>query len=163
MKNMIKIVAFLQNQWFKNPERMEKMYESWKIKLPETYRERWIRTWLFYSCLTGKRLKEAFGEDLCNKIIWDEVSSKIGGDSSSCFNPDPLHIKWVIQKHNPSVVLVFGNVAQRGVSYSLDPHEQAGLKFLYAPHPAARGKGIKEKLAKMNVQLKEIIKNIESI
>lgn len=81
-----KIVAFLQNQWFRDPERMKRIREDvhWKDKP----RWHWNATWLFFGCLTGRRLLEALGEDLCSEIYWEEISPEIGGFAASAFPAD---------------------------------------------------------------------------
>lgn len=67
------VLAFLQNQWFHRPERMEELLQGRHYKGD---RELFIRTFLFFRCTTGKRLQRAFGEDWCGKIVWDEVSPR---------------------------------------------------------------------------------------
>jgi hypothetical protein len=120
------IVAFLQNQWFKNPESIRAMYE----RNPER-REKLNKLFLFAGCLTGKRLRAAFG-DLCNEIIWENASREIGGKSSANFKPDPAHIKAVLDKHKPDLILLFGKNATHGVT-----QHWSGPKIIY-PHPANR-------------------------
>lgn len=93
----MKILAFLQNQWFKDPEGVKAMF----AEHPER-RERYIEAFLFMGCLTGRRLKSALGEELCNQIVWEEISPEIGGHASSKFPPDLAHI---IGKHKPDVVI----------------------------------------------------------
>jgi hypothetical protein len=120
------IVAFLQNQWFKDPEGIKQIYERWPDK-----REKLNAAYLFMGCKTGKNLRKAFG-DLCDEIVWEEVSPEIGGHSASSFPPDPEHIKRVIEKHQPDVVLMFGKIAQDGVTPLW-----RGPKIAF-PHPAYR-------------------------
>ncbi len=133
----MKIVAFLQNQWFKDPEGVKAMF----AEHPEC-RERYIEAFLFMGCLTGKRLRAVFGEELCNQIVWEEISPEIGGHSASKFPPDPAHIERVLRKHAPDVVLCFGKLATNGVLATLSnpelrdlPH---GFDLVHGPHPAAR-------------------------
>lgn len=64
------IVVILQNQWFKDPEGIRAMF----AEHPER-RERYIEAFLFMGCLTGKRLRSAFGDELCDEIIWEEGQS----------------------------------------------------------------------------------------
>jgi hypothetical protein len=150
----MKVVAFLQNMWFKDPARMER-------QLATTFkgdREKFIRTWLFWSCLTGKRLRQAFGEELCDEIVWEEASPKMGGHSSSAFPADPIHIGGVIRRHNPDVVMAFGKIAVSGVVSlvqnlgALEP----GWTLIAGPHPAARGNEVLGQLATMANQLRSM-------
>lgn len=138
----MRIVAFLQNQWFKDPEGVKAMF----AEHPER-RERYIEAFLFMGCLTGRRLKSVFGEDLCDGIIWEEASREVGGKSQSLFAADRQHMMAVIRKHNPTVILCFGKIAAEGVK-SL-PIE---IPVIYGPHPAARS-GATEGLQQMRSEL----------
>lgn len=150
----MKIVAFLQNQWFKDPEGVARMF----AENPKR-RERYISAFLFMGCLTGRRLQQVFGEELCDQIVWEEISPEIGGHASSKFPADPAHIERVLRKHAPDVVLAFGKLAGDGLLSTLSnprlrelPH---GFKILYGPHPAARNGAI-EGLRKMKSELGEV-------
>jgi hypothetical protein len=136
----MKIVAFLQNMWFKEPERM-------KQQLATTFkgdREKFIRTWLFWSCLTGKRLRSCFGEELCDQIIWEEQSPQIGGFASSKFPADIDHIVSVLDNHKPEIVVGLGREANKGIELAKaylmgrDWHVPTWT-YITGPHPAARG------------------------
>jgi len=131
VRNQTKIIGFLQNAWFREPERVRQLYE----KYPEQ-RERIIASFLFMGCLTGQRLQKVFGEDLCRKIIWEEASRNIGERSSSQFPADINHITAVLEKHKPIVVLAFGKI----VSVPLAQLKEQGAPWhlIIAPHPAAR-------------------------
>lgn len=134
------VVAFLQNQWFKEPEKME----SLQVRMG---RERFVRTFLFWSCLTGKRLRKAFTEEICDEIIWEEASDKIGGKASSAYPADPVHIQAVLDKHKPDVVLTFGSIAGPALQKIKDGG--ATWHLISGPHPVARGAGICERLTVM--------------
>lgn len=126
----MKILAFLQNQWFRDPEAARAAF----ARHPDR-RNDLIRLYLFMGCLTGKRLRQVFG-DLCEEIIWEECSTEIGGKSSTAFPPDLNHMRAAIAKHAPRVVLVFGSLAQGATSTIF--REFPGLQFIYGPHPASR-------------------------
>lgn len=126
------ILAFLQNQWFNDPEGVKEMMREH----PER-RQRYIEAFLFMGCLTGRRLRSAFGEELCDAITWEEISPEIGSKSSSKFPPDPVHIKNVIDQFQPTVIVAFGSLAQEGIKYHLATHRFVG-RVLYGPHPADR-------------------------
>ena len=128
----MKILAILQNQWFRNPEKVKQIY----ARNPEL-RNQLIKRFLFMGCLSGRRLQQAFG-DLCDTIIWEEASSEIGGYSASKFTPDPEHVKRAIETHKPDVVLCFGEIAGdavRSLCCDLDVKHPA---VMFAPHPASR-------------------------
>lgn len=130
MSSDIKCVAFLQNMWFRDPERM-------KAQLATSFkgdRESFIRTWLFWSCITGKRLKAVFGE-MIDQIVWEEQSPEIGGKSSALFAPDFEHIARVLEKHQPTHVIAFGKKASDALRHV---SSSASWDLIIAPHPAAR-------------------------
>lgn len=132
----MKILAILQNQWFKDPEKVKQIY----ARNPE-HRNELIKRFLFMGCLSGRRLQQAFG-DLCNTIIWEEASSEIGGFSASAFPADVEHIKNAIYQHNPDVLIAFGKIASDGAFKALTglgfPDGKRDIRFVTAPHPAAR-------------------------
>lgn len=146
------VVAFLQNQWFKNHDAARATLERFPNQ-----RERLCRAWLFMGCLTGQRLKRAFGDDWCLRIIWENASDKIGGASSSCFPPDPDHIKRVLAKFNPIVVLLFGKVAKQ-----VEPFvDQSSCLIITGMHPAARRPDVRDNLRGMALTLsKHILKTV---
>ena len=139
----MKILAFLQNQWVRDPKRLAAMIE----RTPAA-RERFLMYALFQSH-TGNRLKQVFGED-CMEWNWDNASPQIGGHSSSCFPADPEHIKAVLEEHQPDVVLTFGKVASDALRKTCDH-----FKLIAGPHPAARQDNVMAKLEKMADSLKE--------
>ena len=141
----MKILAFLQNQWFKNPEAIAILFNRYPNK-----RNEFIKRLLFAGCLTGRRLHEVFG-DLCNKIIWDEASPLLADHSSGVFKADIAHIAASIKQHRPDLIICFGKIAGDAVkSLSLQ------IKIIYAPHPATRGNTI-EALKKVNEFLEKYL------
>lgn len=154
----MKILAILQNQWFKDPEGIKQMYEE----NPER-RNRYIQAFLFMGCLTGKRLQKAFGEELCDLIIWEEASPKIAGHASASFPPDPEHICKALLQHRPGIVLTFGKIATEGVlaASKLDAWqnhlEPINFQLLSGPHPAARTDPM-PRLREMAERVKVLIK-----
>jgi hypothetical protein len=130
------VLAFLQNQWFKDPQGVKALYARHPDK-----RNDFIARFLFMGCLTGKRLQKAFGAEVCNSIIWEEASPEVGGHSSSVFKADPAHIEAAIKLHNPEVILCFGKIACDAVRLAVQSiHQDKGILIptLYGPHPAAR-------------------------
>jgi hypothetical protein len=143
----MRILSFMQNQWFKDPAKVKAIY----ARNPDK-RNYFIRTFLFMGCLSGRRLQKALGEELCRQIVWEEASPEIGGASGSSFGADEEHIKAAIRKHAPEIIICFGKISGDAVR-ALDPH----VPVLYAPHPAARRNPSKE-LAALPAQI-EALKN----
>lgn len=133
----MKILAILQNQYFKDPEHVKAIFARHPDK-----RNDLVRRFLFAGCLTGKRLLQAFGESLCQKIVWEEASKEIGGISSSVFKADAEHIAATILEHKPDIVIVFGKVAQDGLTIAVKSMESQAIgrwfQVLHCPHPTAR-------------------------
>lgn len=146
----MKILAFMQNMWVRDPERVRADIE----KHGEEFRLRFIEFALFRGCLTGRRLRAAFG-DLCDEIVWEESTREIAGDPKAIFDPDPVHIKAVIVKHNPDVVITFGRIAGNAVASLWDG------RIVRAPHPAARQADIVEKLNQAARDLKQACTPLE--
>lgn len=122
------IVAFLQHLWVKDPDRVRAII----ARGGTAARRRVVRTTLFGGCLTGRRLLAAFGQDLCDRIIWEEASPEIAGDAKTIFKPDHEHIRTVIGAEDPGLVITFGRMAFAAV----DRH--CNVELIRAPHPAAR-------------------------
>lgn len=135
----MRALAFLQNQWVRNPERVRSYIE----KDGERYRRHFVSYALFAGCLTGRRIKAAFGGRIDN-IAWDNISPQIGGRSSSVFPPDPQHIRRQIAYHQPAFLLAFGAVARN----ALENHP-TNLPIIHGPHPAARGPHVMDGLRAM--------------
>src|SRR5687768_9061735 len=138
--------------WFKDPVRMAELRGG----AFKGDREKFIRTWLFSSCQTGTRLRRAFGEDLCDEIVWEETSRKMGGYSASAYPAEPEHMLAVIKRHNPDLVITFGKVAQRGLA---EAYGMIAIPFnlIEAPHPAARHKTVFQELDAAAARVREIM------
>jgi hypothetical protein len=106
VKQHMKILAIMQNQWFKNPEEVRRLYERRPDK-----RNHFIGIFLFMECTSGRRLQKALGEELCSRIIWEEASPEIGGRSASNFGADPVHIQNAVKTHRPDLIICFGKVS----------------------------------------------------
>lgn len=127
------IVAFLQNMWVKNPTNIHAMLAREKTDFNrERLRLRLIKFALFRGCITGRRLKSSFGEELCDRIIWEETTREIADNPKTIFPAQPEHIRNVIETHQPQVIVAFGRIAAEAVQPIWN-----GRLFL-APHPAAR-------------------------
>lgn len=143
----MKVVAFMQNMWVKNPA-------FWRAAIaqaadPEKHRRAVIRRLLFYKCITGRRLMAALGE-WCDCIVWEESTREIAGDPKTIFPAQPEHIRTVLEELAPAAVLTFGKIAAAAVE-PLWP----GLLFK-APHPAARQATVPAELQRVAAWLDEL-------
>ena len=136
-----RIVAFLQNTWVRDPEKVRAVFE----RNPQ-HRSQLIRRLLFRGSLTGRRLRAALGEH-CDTIYWEEASPEITGTPSAKVTADTEHIRCVLSAQDPDVVLCFGRIAYCAV----EPLWTGAL--LSAPHPAARGAHVVAALAQMRREL----------
>ena len=158
----MKILAFLQNQWFDDPEGVKAMLnrqrecgEYTQEQMRERVRRRLIHYALFAGCLTGRRLKQVFGE-MTNKIIWEEGSREIGGKASSFFPPDDAHIIATVGTEMPDIILCFGS-ANRKVMQSRFPWPICGFPVIYMPHPAARHATVMDELREGEMAMQILI------
>lgn len=125
------VVAFMQNMWLRNPERFKQRLARMPWHERDDYRLQFIRRALFAGCLSGRRLKAAFGE-ICAEIIWEEASPEIADNPKTICLPVPRHIECVLEHHNPDIVITFGKLAGDAVE-KLWP-----AKLIRVCHPAAR-------------------------
>lgn len=127
----MKVVAFLQNMWVRNPAKIQRMFDS---DPTGELRLRLIEYALFAGCLTGRRLKKGLGEDWCDAIIWEEASPVIDNDYKRYHPPEEAHITAVLAKHQPDLVLCFTKRGEPTVK------KLCKCPVIGMPHPAARGK-----------------------
>lgn len=144
------ILAFLQNMWVRDPERVKALV----AKKGEGYRRRFIRYALFAGSLTGRRLLKAFGEDLCERIIWEECSREIGSYASAAFDADLEHMRAAIAENEPEVILAFGRTAREALAKI---KAAAYAPVIYGPHPAARGPETERELQQMFLRLSHLL------
>lgn len=152
----MKIVAFLQNQWFKDPERVRALIarHTRDSEYGSTYRQKFLTRALFSGCLTGRRLQASFG-DLCDKIFWEEASPEIGCESSSNFPPDEAHIRQMIETERPELILCFS----RAAFPVIDRIVQGEIWCIQSRHPAARQPDTIRILNKTAAIVRDIVKN----
>jgi len=146
------ILAVMQNQWFKNPDRMRTILDHGLKR--GLKRHDFIMRTLFMGCKTGRVLKSVFGETLCRSIIWEEASPNIGGHASSAFPADVNNLQTILEEINPDLVLAFGRIA----SDTLIPLVPESM-LLIGPHPAARGNDTVARLEAMLVHLNSMVKS----
>lgn len=147
-------LAFLQCQWFRNPDRVRAIY----ARHAGDYARRAALNarFLFYKSLTGNRIFNSFGA-LRELIVWEEVSTEIGENSSDCFPSDINHMCKVIDFHRPSIVLTFGKIASeaiRRIDFDGTDHH---FKVIKGPHPAARHASVVEDLDRMAEKLRSAL------
>lgn len=133
------VLAFMQNQWVRDPEQLRRIL----ARHDEKFRRRMIARLLFAGCVSGRRLKAAFG-DLTSRIVWEEASPVITGRSNECPPADLAHMSDCLTTLRPAIVLAFGAHAQAALSRC---HVAHAFIFLAAPHPAARHPKVTELLA----------------
>lgn len=123
----IKILAFLQNCWFPRDTRLDYIH---RYLSDDVFRRRVLsRGW------TGHRLINAFGEKMYSEIIWENASIEVGDHSSHCGEPDLEHVRCMIEKHNPDLILTFGRVAFGSVNLV----NNGKIPVMSTKHPSARG------------------------
>lgn len=155
----MKIVAFLQCLWVKQPERVAAMLDDHEKRYPKMGRERMLERLLFIGGRTGQVLTDGLGDEWCSAIVWEESTRKIAGHSSGSFPPDLVHMRAVLDKHQPDVVITFGKVAYNGIDRLFKKQLERYGAFpiwIEAPHPVARGVQIVMQLAKLKGELNSI-------
>lgn len=153
----MRIVAFLQNMWVNNPERLRKAIareEAKETGAGEEFRRRMMEYALFAGCLTGRRLRAVFG-DLCEDIVWEETTREIADNPKTIFPAQPEHIRAVLKEFQPSIVLVFGAIAREAVT---PLWTGLAADLICAPHPAARQADVMERLLEAAAKLSERMK-----
>lgn len=131
------ILAFLQNSWFRDPERAEQKYAG----ASPTRRAVLNARYLFYKSRTGAVLRQLLGDELCNRIIWEEASPRKAVKSSGAFPADLDHIRCTIEHFKPDRIICFGAIAKVGVVDVYAAHRASWnfpAKMLFAKHPTAR-------------------------
>jgi hypothetical protein len=155
----MKVLAFLQNAWYRNPDKIAALF----ARRPER-RNDLVARFLFAGCLTGRRLRQALGNDWCNRIIWEETSPRLGDHSSAKFKADQVHMLDAIDKHEPDVIVCFGSVARDALARLIEQSVMLGCKgriaaaIVTAPHPAARYGGATRELEMVKFKLRDFEK-----
>jgi hypothetical protein len=126
----VKIVAFLQNMWVR-PHQVQTVIR-WSPTSEQ--RERMIEYSLFAGCRSGQVLKRGLGDDLCSGIRWQEASPVVADNPMDYHPPDPDHIKAVLEKHRPQVVLCFTKTGETCIRQTVGDT----AKFISCLHPAYR-------------------------
>lgn len=143
----MKTLAFLQNAWFRDPASVQRIYDAHAGDLDRLAKLE--RRFLFAGCLTGRRLKGAFGA-MVDQITWANASPVIAGKASAKPPADLVHMRKLIDHHQPGLVIAFGRPAAEAL-YQLKEEaalhgEQILPHTIVAPHPAARAADTPAKL-----------------
>lgn len=137
----MKTVAFLQNMWVRDPERVKRtlaaVAEQHGPEFGERYRRRLTAKLLFAGCMTGRRLQRELG-DRCDDIVWEEASREVLGNPREVPTADLDHIVNVIRTERPALVLAFGAVARQAMLGLRLEQTVAPFYLIGSPHPAAR-------------------------
>jgi hypothetical protein len=135
----VKIVAFLQNLWVKDPEKMRQIFDRHPGFESRAYM---LRTLLMRGGRTGKILKATLGMETINQIIWEETTTQIAGDPKTIFPADLSHIRKVLNFYKPEAVVTFGRIASKSVflvaNGMLAEPAEFTFELLCVPHPCAR-------------------------
>ena len=140
--------GLLQNMWVTEPGRMEGVLRR------NLGRHRSVigRLLCAGTSLTGRRLKAAFGNRMSD-IEWDNACGlQIGAKASACFSPDRDHVARALDELRPDVVLVFGAVARSAMD-----GQTCQARVIYGPHPAARQRGVAQRLVEMAAEHGEFL------
>ena len=105
----MKILCILQNTWTRDPERTHALL----LKHQDRRHEVVARLLFASGCLTGKRFKTVFG-DLMQQhtFIFDNASTTITGDSGGRPPYNVEHVRGLIGRHRPDVILALGSSAK---------------------------------------------------
>lgn len=124
MKATAEIVAFLQNPGFSKDTDPEviKRYNHDHLFRRDTLKK----------YLTGQRILLSLGEELFDKIYWDNVILETGTLYKKT-KPDMDHVLAVLEEKKPILVVTFGVVANRAITDCWDGNH------LFCRHPNARG------------------------
>lgn len=141
----MKVLAIMQNQWMRDPERMRRLIERYP-----NARRRAIALALFAGCRSGRVLRRVFGLEWCSAIIWDEASREIGGHAASVFPADLEHLRAMLAEVAPDVVLAFGRIACEALTTI-----QPAALLIGGPHPVAPGADTLPRLRAMRNTLEQ--------
>lgn len=147
------VMVLLQCQWFNDPARARQVLSTYITLKGDPGWNRFVRDMLFMGCLTGNRIRDAFGEDFCwdsvvaGRVVFEETSKDMGDRPSAVFPPDPKHLVASVRYHRPGLVVALGRVAAQAMEIGEVVAElPVGCKIVWAPHPAARGPDTMDKL-----------------
>src|SRR3990172_3724574 len=118
------VVGVLQNAW--SPS------HNWDQNTEHGYLQ-WTRALLF--SMTGSRLLKCLGPDMYAKIAWHNSSNSVARKPRGAEIADPNHIQLILRQRQPTLIVAFGQIAERAVNYALWPAH----KTIVVCHPSAYG------------------------
>jgi hypothetical protein len=128
----MKIVAFMQNCWF--PPGTDQRHID-KYHQDQDFHRR-----VLAMSMSGKRLVTAFGW-LYDRIWWDNASKSCATVASGRYGFDLVHMRSVLKRQSPKLVITFGAIAGNGVMLlDDDPICNPSYEHLSCHHPNARHK-----------------------
>lgn len=140
-------VAFLQNMWVRDPAAVQAQIELHG----EAYRLRFMAHALFAGCVTGRRLRLAFGTELIEQILWEETTREIADNPRTVYPAQKEHIRTVLETYKPMVVLTFGRIAEESVRPLWNG------ELIVSPHPCARVQDTAGKLKSAAMRLRTLL------
>lgn len=136
------VMGLMQNTWARDPVRVTKML----CRNPEL-RNVLIAQLLFAGCMSGRRLRTAFGP-LCDDIVWENATPVVTSSPNAKVAGDADHLRASLAYVKPDVVLAFGKVARDTITAAA----YEGV-VIPGPNPVARTGGIDARLNLMRLSL----------
>ncbi len=149
------ILCFLQNMWVREPKKVR----AWLDKNPDLWNGA-VAGFLFAGCVTGRRIRTCFGDELIRKMTFEECTKEIAGDSRTVCESDPEHIRAALENHQPKIVVTFGKIAADAldnVCYETKTGRPGVIPIIHCPHPAARQADTVEKLKNAAADIKRLL------
>lgn len=159
----MKTLAFMQNQWFRQPQVHRLMMARKKVEGIEAWfnhRASFIRRALFFRCQSGRVLQSMLGEPLCEAIIWDEMSPEIYDNPKAIPEPDICHMGELMLWHEPELVVTFGAPAREAWRELGWLGSNCRPIVINSPHPACRAITDRAKLITACALIKTTIQNL---
>lgn len=158
------VMGLLQNQWFRDPVRAARLLDYY-VRPDGDGRNAFIADMLFRGCLTGRRIKLAFGDRAARRIVWEETTPIMTADPSTVLPVDHGHVRAALDRIRPGLIVAFGRVAASAFSGTpttpaFDYVRDNGAAVIFAPHPAARGPVTTVRLKQLAAEVRKTAPNI---
>lgn len=152
----MKILCLLQNTWAKDPDRVHALL----AKNPDRRHEIVARLLFASGCLTGQRILTVFGE-LLKQHEWtfENASTVVTGDSGGRPPYNVEHVRGVIGRFRPDVVLVLGTSAKEAVKDIAKSRRNSNVlpPVVECIHPAVRKPGWLVEMTRARDELEDVI------
>jgi hypothetical protein len=133
MKPIPPTIAFLQNPWFPPDTRKEAID---RYTTGQDFHRRLLGT-----TMSGRRLRQAFGDVVYGQIHWDNVAPAASHIASGVTEVDMLHVERSMARVKPIIILTFGVIARDALKNSI---YGAQTKMFHCHHPNARHKTLSD-------------------